>query len=259
MKGNGNGRRRVHEEDYELLQSYFREVETEPLLTPAEEVEMSLKIKRYENRAKEIKTYLDRTRWWEPENGLGKQICSVRRKRQERKVETVKFIPAGRIERFFILMRSYLEEASVLRERFIKANLSLVVSLAQKYQGRGLPLADLIQEGNIGLMKAVEKFDHSEGYRFSIYASRRIIRSISRALSDQKRVVRMTEANALREESNENSLLDSVSDRKSSKGSAIAMVAIDGDMKRGSSNLSRKGREFAKMRFENDYDDINAF
>ncbi|MEZ4321441.1 MAG: sigma-70 family RNA polymerase sigma factor [Myxococcota bacterium] len=82
-------------------------------------------------------------------------------------------------------------DSELAKAELIKANLRLVVSIARQYAYRGLPMADLIQEGNLGLMKAVEKFDHTRGFKFSTYASWWIRQAIIRAIESQIRTIRI--------------------------------------------------------------------
>jgi RNA polymerase primary sigma factor len=88
-------------------------------------------------------------------------------------------------------LRAQIDAAEVARQRLAEANLRLVVSVAKRYVGRGMSFLDLIQEGNIGLLRAVERFDHSKGYKFSTYATWWIRQAITRAIADQARTIRI--------------------------------------------------------------------
>jgi RNA polymerase primary sigma factor len=120
----------------------------------------------------------------EEEVGLAKTLCKGREAKHTLRKGVSDVDERDRLELF-------VEDARLAREHLIKANTRLVVSIAKKYMGRGVPFLDLIQEGNLGLMKAVEKFDYTRGYRFSTYATWWIRQTITRAIADQGRTIRV--------------------------------------------------------------------
>jgi len=133
---------------------YLKEMARVPLLTPAEELDLA---KRLESGRKAKSKLSDNSRNLEE---------------RERLEEAVR-------------------KGDVAREHLIRANTRLVVSVAKKYVGQGVPFLDLIQEGNLGLMRAVDKFDYRRGYKLSTYATWWIRQAITRALADQGRTIRL--------------------------------------------------------------------
>jgi RNA polymerase primary sigma factor len=90
-----------------------------------------------------------------------------------------------------VLLDRAVRKGNAAHSRLVEANLRLVVSIARNYVGRGMPLLDLIQEGNLGLMRAVDRFDYRKGFKFSTYASWWIRQGITRAIADQARTIRV--------------------------------------------------------------------
>jgi len=157
-------RRRLEDEEFDLshistddtVGLYLKEMARTPLLTNEQEVDLAKRLERGEKAAKAL----------------------------------LQMRPNANLKRRAEL-QGHVEDARGAREHLIKANTRLVVSIAKKYMGRGVPFLDLIQEGNLGLMKAVEKFDYRRGFRFSTYATWWIRQTITRAIADQGRTIRV--------------------------------------------------------------------
>jgi RNA polymerase primary sigma factor len=133
---------------------YLKEVGRVPLLTAEEEVSLAKRIERG-RRAREV---------------LASAPVSLRRRRE---------------------LQMIIEDGWAAREHLITANSRLVISVAKKYMGRGVPFLDLIQEGNIGLIRAAKKFDYRRGHKFSTYATWWIRQAVTRAIADQGRTIRV--------------------------------------------------------------------
>ncbi len=137
------------------VRMYLQEIGRFPLLDAQQEVELSMQV----------------------EAGLKAEVQLD---------EAVALQPAERI-----LLQRQVRHAEQAKSRLVEANLRLVVSIAKKYVGRGLGLLDLIQEGNLGLIRAVDKFDYRKGFKFSTYATWWIRQAVTRALADQARTIRV--------------------------------------------------------------------
>jgi RNA polymerase primary sigma factor len=138
----------------DTISLYLKEMARVPLLAPAEEIMLAKSL----------------------EKG----------RKAQKKLEKNNFSEEDKLK-----LRRYIRDGNKARDHLIKANTRLVVSIAKKYMGQGVPFSDLIQEGNLGLMKAVEKFDYRRGYKFSTYATWWIRQAITRALADQGRTIRV--------------------------------------------------------------------
>ena len=148
------------------------------------------------NRSHESETTVDLTRRYLSELGSYPLLTA------EQEVELAQAIEVGRLAEIELsstkaarsrkaLLQDQIKAGESARRTFIQSNLRLVVSIAKRYQGTGLTLLDLIQEGNLGLMRAVEKFDHRKGFKFSTYATWWIRQSIGRGIADKARTIRL--------------------------------------------------------------------
>ena len=182
------------------VRMYLKEIGKVPLLTAAQEVDLARRIE-----AGEFSTDLMRTVDVEDKvegkslRTVVEHVVAIREHQIEKfgKVEGIgrdrirkSWKPKGRDD-LMEFLRRVERDGQLAKKKLIEANLRLVVSIAKRYVGRGMLFLDLIQEGNLGLIRAVEKFDYSKGYKFSTYATWWIRQAITRAIADQARTIRI--------------------------------------------------------------------
>ena len=163
---------------------YLKEIGRVPLLSSDEEIQLALDIlagSQAEERKKEAFPAI-----WKIEKNIKLTESQRRTQVTEEKLNLNEEQLAELSE-----LDAVLRKGEKAKQRLSEANLRLVVSIAKRYVGRGMQFLDLIQEGNLGLIKAVEKFDHTKGFKFSTYATWWIRQAITRAIADQARTIRI--------------------------------------------------------------------
>jgi RNA polymerase primary sigma factor len=182
------------------VRMYLKEIGKVPLLTAAQEVDLARRIE-----AGEFATELAGSVGGDGKvdnkklRNLVEHVVAIRNHQLE-KFGKVEGIGRDRVPKSWKpkapgdledLLRRVERDGQLAKKKLIEANLRLVVSIAKRYVGRGMLFLDLIQEGNLGLIRAVEKFDYSKGYKFSTYATWWIRQAITRAIADQARTIRI--------------------------------------------------------------------
>src|SRR5437667_4520201 len=187
---------------YDPVRMYLKDIGRVSLLTAAQEVDLAMRIEAGEisvevQRTAAVTGKIDRRRFRQVVEAVVRirehQLEPEKHLRREgigRETVTAKFRPKTEREGNDFLRRVELDLYTA-RSKLIEANLRLVVSISKRYVSRGMAFLDLTQEGNLGLIRAVEKFDYTRGYKFSTYATWWIRQAITRAIADQSRVIRI--------------------------------------------------------------------